>query len=446
VGDLLTAIRGRRRRILAVGLPGAAGAAALGGCAGGTTATPDGSKLAAPARVRVMTRTDYDGAAWSTFDAAAEDVQMEMEPGPETTRDYGAKVLTLAAADSAPDVIYTHPNFFSSLAAVKLLADVTKLAARSRFDLQGIQHELLESVRWNDTLYALPYSGVANVVVYNAGQFQRRGVALPGEQLRAGRWTWQGFRESLLRLTVRAPEQLPEVGMPQHFSGMQYLSQWVFAAGGQVWSKDLKACLLDSPAATAGLEFLAQLHHKDQVAIQPEERAEFGGNVQEGFPTGRVGLRFRATTELQFYRQMADEGARLGVAPVPRGSAGGAPRGAANSWGVWSSSKAVDAAWKAATAWHADPVLQQVFANRNCFPCRQSQFDHPAFKAALYPWEDLEVERAALRDARIMATPARQTEIDELWIKLWPGARDGKRSIKDLLAEFVPQANGLLSS
>jgi ABC-type glycerol-3-phosphate transport system substrate-binding protein len=444
VHDLLTAPHRRRRQILSVVLPGAAAAGVLGGCARDNASTPDGAKLAQPAKVRVLTRTDYDGAAWAAFDAAADDVQMETEPGPETTREYGAKVLTLAAADSAPDVIYTHPNFFSSLASIKVLADVTRLAGRSRFDLQGIQGELLDSVRWNDTLFALPYSGVANVVVYNAGQFQRRGVALPGDQVKAGRWTWEGFRDSLLKLTVRVPEQLPEVGMPQHFSGMQYLSQWVFAAGGQVWSKDLKACLLDSPAATVGLDFLAQLHHKDLVAIQPEERAEFGGNVQEGFPTGRVGLRFRATTELQFYRQMAEEGARLGVAPVPRGSAGGAPRGAANSWGVWSNSKAIDAAWKAATAWHADPVLQHVFASRNCFPCRQSQFDHPAFKGALYSWEDLEVERAALRDVRIMATPARQTEIDELWIKLWPGARDGKRSIKDLLGEFVPQANGLL--
>ena len=42
-----------------------------------------------------------------------------------------------------------------------------------------------------------------------------------------------------------------------------------------------------------------------------------------------------------------------------------------------------------------------------------------------------------------MATPGRQTEIDELWVRLWPQARDGRRTVKDLLAEFVPQANSL---
>ena len=436
----------RRRRLLAGPLLSIGGAAALAvsGCVGNDGGAGPLAATSPPARVRVLTRVEYEAPAWAAFNEATPGVIVETEPGPDQTREYGAKILTLAAADSAPDVIYTHPNFFSSLADIKLLADVEKLASRARFDLKGIQAELVESVRWNGTLFALPYSGVANVVVYNAGQLERRGVALPREQIRAGRWTWEGFRECLLKLTVRAPEQPPEVGMPQHFSGMQYLSQWVFAGGGAVWSKDLKACLLDSPQAAGALDFLARVHHQDRVAIQPEERTEFGGNAQEGFPTGRVGLRFRATTELVFYRQMAEEGARLGVAPVPQGPAGGAPRGAANSWGIWSGSKAVDGAWKAISAWHADPLLQLVYSARDCFPCRPSQFDHPAFKGALLPWEDLEVERAALRDVRIMATPGRQTEIDELWVRLWPQARDGRRTVKDLLAEFVPQANSLL--
>ncbi len=398
-----------------------------------------------PKVVRVLTRTDYDGPAWSVFNESSPDVQVQTEPGPDTTREYGAKLLALAAAGSAPDIMYTHPNFFSSLASIKALADIERFAARSRFDLKGIQQELLDSNRWDGVLYSLPYSGVANIIVFNAGQFQKRGVATPPEQARAGRWTWESFRESLIRLTVRAPGQPPEVGMPEHFRGLQYISQWIFGAGGQVWSKDLKRCLLDSREAMGALDFLAQLHHKDRVSIQPDEAAEFGGNIQEGFPTGRVALRFRATTELHFYRQMAQEGARLGVAPVPRGPAGTTPRGAANSWGIWSQSQAPDAAWKAITAWHADPVLKFVYSNRNCFPVRQSQFDHPAFKAALLPWEDLEVERAALRDVRIMATPARFTEIDEIWSRLWVQARDGKKAIKDLIAEFLPQANALLT-
>ncbi len=433
-----------RRRLLATGAPAVGIAAALAGC--GRDPAPGGAPQGRPARVRVLTRTDYDAPAWTTFNQSATDVQVDFEPGPDTTRGYGAKILALAAADSAPDVIYTHPNFFSSLASINVLADIGKLAPRTKFDLQGIQPELLDSVRWNGTLYALPYSGAANIVVFNAGQFQRRGVPLPNEQARAGRWTWEGFRESLLKLTVRAPDQPAEVGMPQHFSGLQYISQWIFAGGGQVWSRDMKTCLLDSREATAALDFLAQLHHKDQVAIQPDERSEFGGNAQEGFPTGRVGLRFRATTELHLYRQMAEEGAKLGVAPVPRGPAGGAPRGAANSWGIWRNSAALDAAWKAVTAWHADPVLRFVYASRNCFPCRQSQFDHPAFRGALLPWEDLEVERAALRDVRIMATPSRHTEVDDMWLRLWPQARDGRRPVKELLAEFIPQANALLTS
>ena len=108
---------------------------------------------------------------------------------------------------------------YGNEAAIKALADVTPLASRARFDLRGIQQELLDSVRWDGVLYSLPYGGVANLVVYNAGQFQKRGVPLPPDQVRANTWTWEGFRDTLRRLTLRAPGQPPEVGMPEHFRG-----------------------------------------------------------------------------------------------------------------------------------------------------------------------------------------------------------------------------------
>lgn len=436
-----------RRRFLSTVGASAGGVAALAAC-GISPANPRTEKtgMAEPVRVRTLTRTSYDEPAWSTFNETSEGVRVDPEKGPDTTTGYGAKILASVAAGSAPDIIYTHPNFFSSLASLKVLTDVEKLATRDKFDLKGIQKELLDSDRWDGVLYALPYSGVANLVVFNAGLFQRRGLATPAEQARSNTWTWESFRDSVRKLTVREPGLPPEVGMPEHFRGLQYMSQWVFGAGGQVWSKDLKRCLLDSKEATGALDFLAQLHHKDRVSIQADEAAEFGGMTQEGFPTGRVALRFRATTELHFYRQMAEEGAKLGVAPVPKGPAGTTPRGAANSWGIWSQSTAPDAAWKAIAAWHADPVLRYVYSNRNCFPCRQTQFEHPSFKVSLFPWEDLEVEKVALRDVRIMATPARFTEIDDgIWLKLWPQAREGQRSVKDILADFLPQANSLLA-
>jgi ABC-type glycerol-3-phosphate transport system substrate-binding protein len=436
-------LRGSRRHVLSAGI-GIGASSVLAAC--GAESHPR-QQAKPPVTVRVFIRntsTDYEAPAWQLFSESAREVKAETEKGPETTAEYGARLLTLAAAGSLPDVMYTHPNFFSSVSSLNLLADVDKLASRSKFDLKGIQAELLDSNRWNGTVYSLPFGGVSNIVVYNAGQFQKRGVPLPPEQVKAGKWTWDGFRDVLRRLTVRVPDERPEAGMSQHFSGMQYISQWVFGAGGQVWSKDLKRCLLDGQPAMDGLEFLAQLHHKDQVAIQPEERADFGGNVQEGFPTGRVGLRFRATTELALYKDMADQGAKLGVASVPKGPAGTTPRGAANSYAIWRESKVVDAAWKGVTAWHADPILDFVYSRRNGFPCRQTQFDHPAFKKALFAWEDLEVERAALRDVKIMATPARFTEIDGMWIRLWPQTRDGRKSVKDLIAEFLPQANALL--
>ncbi len=256
------------------------------------------------------------------------------------------------------------------------------------------------------------------------------------------------FGERLRQLTVRVPGQPPIVGMPEHLRGMQYQSQWVFMAGGEVWAKDLSACVLDQPPAPAvqALEYLATLHAHDRVTIQSEKAGEFGGNIQAGFTTGRVGVYFRATTEVQQVREFAESGAQLGIAPVPRGPAGRAPRGAANSWAIAQASKQPEAAWRAIAAWHRDPLLEFLYKQKYLFPRREAQFDHPAFKASLFPWENLEVERQALREVRIMVTPARFTEIDQLWTRLWVQARDGRRTVRDILGEFVPQANALLRS
>jgi multiple sugar transport system substrate-binding protein len=432
-----------RRRILVGG--GAAAAAAAAAACGAQDEVPAGS--ATGATVRVMTRptpSNQHETAFSAFNATGGKTQVTIEQGPSDIKEYGAKMLSLAAADSAPDIMYTHPNFFTSLASVKVLADVEKLGAKTKFDFKGIQKELLDSDRWNGVLYALPYSGVAAVAVYNKDLFQKRGVQDPVEQAKQGKWTWEGFRTAMQKLTNRSEGQPPEVGMSQYLSGMQYTYQWCIQGGGQVWSKDLKQCTLNSKEAVAAFEFLQQLHSKDRVAIQPEERADFDGQVQDAFPTGRVGVRFRATTELYFYPDMAAGGTRIGVAPVPKGPDNAAPRGAANSWGIWSGSKAPGAAWDAVSAWHSDAVLKVLYADHSNFPCRLSQFDNPDFKASLYPWEDVEVEKDALRNVRLLPAPARFTEIDAIWTKGWPDVRDGKKTVKDWMAEFVPQANALL--
>jgi multiple sugar transport system substrate-binding protein len=441
----------RRRHLLSGPLAalgaGAAGALGLAACGAQEAAQPAASQERAT--VRVVTRTSYDPGAWQVVSEQDEraNVRVETEVGESDTAPYGRKILALAAADSLPDLIYVHPNFFSSVASKKLLVDHEKLAAQQKFDLKGIQKELVDSVRWTDgKLYAVPYSGVSYLLIVNVGLFRQRGVAAPMELEQQGKWTWEGFRAALRQLTLRQPGQPPIVGMPEHARGLQYLSHWVFGNGGEVWSKDLRTSLLDAPKTREALEYVAGLHARDRVTVQPDELEQFGvTSLQRGFESGRVGVYFRATTEVNQVRAMAERGAELGVAPVPRGPVARTPRGAGNAWGVTAQSKVPEAAFRALAAWHRDPVLEHLYQQRYMFPCRQSQFDHPAFKAALFPWEDLEVERTALREVRIMATPDRFTEIDEQWNRMWRDALYGQKSVGEVLNEFLPQANALLA-
>jgi multiple sugar transport system substrate-binding protein len=435
-----------RRTLLrtSVGLLGAATALSAAACGVGNE--PAGSGAAQRATIRAGTRTTYDPEAFKliTEDEQAK-VTVETELIDAETATYGRKVLALAAADSLPDLMYVHPNFFSSVASRKILLDHEKIATQQKFDLKGIQKELIDSNRWTDgKLYAIPYSGVTGLVVVNNGLFKQKGIPLWSDLEKQSKWTWDGFRDTLRRLTSRT-ETERTVGMPEHLRGLQYLSTWIFSAGGEVFSKDMKSVVMDEPKTRQALEYLAELHGKDMSTLQLDEVGEFGTTSrQSGFDSGRIGMYFRASTEMSQVKPLADRGAQLGVAPVPRGPAARVPRGAANSWAITAGTKQPEAAFRALAAWHRDPVLNALYSKRNMFPARATQFDHPAFKSALYAWEDLEVERGSLKDVRIMATPDRFTEIDEQWGKLWPDALYGKRTVKDMLQEFVPFANNLL--
>src|SRR5688500_9917681 len=148
--------------------------------------------------------------------------------------------------------------------------------------------------------------------------------------------------------------------MPEHQRGLQYLSTWIFGSGGEVFSKDLKSITLDTPKGREALEYLAELHAREKVTLQPDEIGEFGStSTQRGFESGRMGMWFRASTEIVQLKPMADRGAELGVAPVPRGPAGRTPRGAGAAWGITASSKQPEGAFRALAAWHRDPVLER---------------------------------------------------------------------------------------
>src|SRR6266545_4281613 len=146
-----------RRAVLGVGA-GSVGALWLAACGGQPATTTGGTKERAT--IRVATRTSYDPGAWQVVSEQDEqaNVRVETEQLDSDTAPYGRKLLPLAAADSLPDLMYVHPNFFSSIASRKILADHEKLGAKEKFDFKGIQKELTDSNRWTDgKLYAVPY-------------------------------------------------------------------------------------------------------------------------------------------------------------------------------------------------------------------------------------------------------------------------------------------------
>ena len=334
-------------------------------------------------------------------------------------------------------MIYTHPNFFQP-GGHQAPGGRGEAGQPGSFRPERIQAELLD-------LCAGTAPSCPPLQRGQRGGLQRRAAGAPGRcpAPRAGphrALDLGGVPGEPAQADGAGPGAAPEVGMPQHFSGMQYLSQWVFAGGGAVWSRDLKACLLDSPASGGGPGLPGPPappgpggHPAGGAHRVRQERPGRASHI------GGVGLRLRATTELCSTARWRQEGARLGVAPVPQGPAGRAPAGRRTPGASGAGARPWTGPGRRSAPGTPIPCCSGSTAPATASPLPGQPVRPPGLQGCLAPlggtWKWSGRPCATIR---ILATPGRQTEIDELWVRLWPQARDGRRTVKDLLAEFAP--------
>lgn len=194
------------------------------------------------------------------------------------------QVLIEASAGNPPDVVQTARGWLSDFANSGYFQSLEGLVSDSY--IQDIYPQIREDLRYNDTLYAVPWFYSPFVMFYNTELFEQAGLdpsnppATYGEAMEAA--------EDLGELTDPDGNSVFGLGVATSsvpVSGASVLS-FLMSFGGGVWDDD-GDLIIDSEENLEALAYLKRLH---QQRLNPE--GAYLKDLRNLFAIGRIGMYF----------------------------------------------------------------------------------------------------------------------------------------------------------
>lgn len=217
---------------------------------------------------------------------------------------------------------------------------------------------------------------------------------------------------------------------------------WIWRNGGDVFSKDLKTCVLNQPAAVDAVQNVADLYLKYQVVNYKPFAADF----QDGFKSGRIGMRqANKETVAPDRHDLADVTFPLGMAPVYKGKAGRINRMGPLGFGVAKGGPNGDSGWRWVRFMGGPRASAILMADKSTLPVQPQYAKLPEFAQSMEPWENKDVWLDSQATARALAQPAAYNDIATLWLDTWNSILAQKGPVKSLLDDLVRQVNSLLA-
>jgi multiple sugar transport system substrate-binding protein len=357
---------------------------------------------------------------------------------------FREKVVTIYAGGDVPDAQWVHPSVISLFGSKKLLRPLEELSRKDReTPLSDFYPGVLDYFRWRETAYALPWYSPGFVFVFNRELFERKGVATPDAQEKAGKWTWDGFVSTLRSLTGGAPGAPDRtIGSTSHSMALDWACSWIWRNGGDVFSKDGKRCIVNEPAAVEAIEGMADLHLKYQVISYGPHQADF----PDGFYSGRIGLRqANKETTAPGENDLVRATFPLGMAPVYKGKAGRDNRMGPLGFGVPKDAPNGDAGWRLVRFMAGPRAASILMSHQSTLPIRPRFAQLPEFGKSMLPWEDKDVWLESQATARSLVQPANYNDIAAMWLTTWNDVLAQKGSVKATLDDFARQVNAMLA-
>ncbi|MBI3972397.1 MAG: extracellular solute-binding protein [Chloroflexi bacterium] len=374
----------------------------------------------------------------------------EVDPGlrpdiivfPGLINEFREKVLTIYAGGDLPDAQWIHPTITTLMASQKLVLPLDDFARRDRAtSLSDFYQGVLDFFRWRGTAYALPWSNNGHAYVFNRTLCESLGVTPPDRLEKDGKWSWDNFVSTLRGLTRGTAGSADRtIGFLPAGYDLDYAVAWVWSNGGEVFSKDLKNCLLNAPAATEAIQGWADLYLKHQVVNYGPHTSDF----PNGFYSGRVGLWLRGKGSSPEVTQRAQFG--LGVVPLSKGKAGRISSSGPLAFGVLRGGPhGAEAGWRWVRFMAGPQAAAILMKRRTVLPVRPRFAQLPVYDQSMEPWEDKAAWSEASATARALQQPVSYQDIARLWRETFQNILDRKGPVKSLLDDLVRQVNAILA-
>ncbi|GAB6090761.1 ABC transporter substrate-binding protein [Spirochaeta dissipatitropha] len=212
------------------------------------------------------------------FEAENPDIKIELESMGYGDNYFTALVTRIAGGD-APDVFELNMENFLAFAirgAVRPL-DELFVSTESNTDIYG--EGLLDAVRFNNQIMAVPQSFSTVVLIYNKDLFDQAGVDYPTAD-----WTWEESLEAAQRISSLGDDVWGAFNPIQFWEFYKVVQQ----NGGSLMAEDGSRFTINSPQNIATLQYMIDRVWKHKVMPDREQLA----NRPEGdlFVEGKLGM------------------------------------------------------------------------------------------------------------------------------------------------------------
>jgi multiple sugar transport system substrate-binding protein len=274
------------------------------------------------------------------FEKAHPNVKVQYVTSPFAT--HHAKLRTMMASGTAPDVFYLLPDYQRDMIKNDQLLDLSDDFSKY-WDMKDFIPSSQEKMQVKNgdktSIYGVDVCAVGPVLFYNKDLFDKAGVPYPPTKVE-DQWTWDQFLENMKKLTKVENGKTVQYGTSNFEEVMTlYTVQEMLASNGAHWfSSDFsKAEGMDSPETRDTLQKIKDLRVKFGVAPDP---ATIGLDTTNSptklLLTGRVASLFMGSYGLQ---ELAASNIKLGAGLPPKMKDGTVPMASCNVYSVWSGTK-----------------------------------------------------------------------------------------------------------
>lgn len=232
----------------------------------------------------------------------ASGVTVEVQPSP--AQDYEAKMRTMIAGGTAPDIMRINDDFVRGYTNEGQLLDLTSFLERDGITGEGYFETIYNFPRQPTGEYTAWSVGCQpSVVFYNKTMFEEVGVPLPPTTWTSENWKFDNFLEAAKALTIEGERWGALV-----YSATAFETVFSVANGepSGIYSFDGNEFTLANPKSIEGIQWAADLTcvHK----VQPEWGVtQRSGAPNQLFAGGQIGLYFNAFGVAPYMRENAKD-------------------------------------------------------------------------------------------------------------------------------------------